>query len=309
MNHTRKERQYWTARRTAGRENATDMSYTIFTDATTDSIKGLSAVQTIPMSVELEGECYSYGPGGNVDPERFYEELRGGVFARTTQISPAEYYGQFQKYLEKGSDILYLCFSSGLSGTYQSSEICMEELREQYPERKILCVDSRSASVGAAVFVHEAAARQAQGMELEPLYQWLTEQRLNICHWFTVEDLEFLKRGGRIGAATAAVGTMLQIKPLLHIDDGGKLEVVSKPRGRKKANAVMLAKMESGWLPEISRFVVIGHAGNLNSAQVLQQEVSARFPDAEIQITEISPIIGAHTGPDMLALGYLGKNR
>ena len=289
------------------------MAYRIFTDATSDltleQLRGLPKVEIIPMQVEINGEQYTYGPYGNLPVPVFYELQRQGHFASTSQINPQTYHFYFNRALMQGMDVLYLGFSSGMSGCMQSAGITAEELKEKYPERKIICIDTLCASVGEGFLVQEAAARQAEGMEIEELAQWVRENRLKVCHWFTVDTFDHLKHGGRVGAASAAVGTMLGIKPMLHVDGEGKLAVMEKPRGQRKAMDAQLKRMEAGWQPGLGRRVIIGHGDDLDKAKLLQEEVIRKFPNAQIQLAYIGPVIGAHTGPGMLALIYWGDNR
>ena len=163
--------------------------------------------------------------------------------------------------------------------------------------------------VGESLFVHEALKKQYEGMDIDQLAAWIDANKLNVCHWFTVDTFEHLRHGGRVSAASAAVGSMLNIKPMLHVDDAGKLAVAKKPRGRKHAIREQVARMQEGWLPEISPLVVIGHGDDMDAARMLKEAVEAECPNADIHIAEIGPIIGAHTGPGMLALTYWGSNR
>lgn len=196
-----------------------------------------------------------------------------------------------------------------MSGMYQVTNLCAEELRVQYPERKIICIDTLCGSVGEGFLVREAARLQAGGMTVEELAQWVEPNKLRVCHWFTVDTFDHLKHGGRVGAASAAMGTLLQIKPLLHIDVAGRLKVVEKPRGNTKAMAAQLSKMEESWDCTMGKLVVIGHADCPERAAELKEQVKTRFPDADIHIADIGPIIGAHTGPGMLALIFWGYVR
>lgn len=196
-----------------------------------------------------------------------------------------------------------------MSGTFQSAQVCAEELREEYPDRQIVCLDTRCASAGEGFLVCEAAQRQAGGYTIEELSEWVIQHRLEVCHWFTVDVFDHLRRGGRVSAGTAVLGTALQIKPLLHVNQNGELAVVEKPRGRKQAIKAQLAKMEQGWLPEMGRTVVVGHGACPDGAQALQEAVQERFPEAKVLTADIGPIIGAHTGPGMLALIYWGNTR
>jgi len=290
-----------------------EYTYQIFTDATADLnedlIQGLPSIEIMPMPVEIGGREYQCGPDGDISAGQFYELQRNGCFASTSQINPAMFSEYFEPYLKMGKDILYLCFTSGLSGTYQSACLSIEELKERYPERQIVCVDTLCASVGEGFLVHEALKKQAEGFDMDTLCKWVLDHRLQVCHWFTVDTFEHLKHGGRVSAASAAVGTVLQIKPLLHVDEEGKLKVAEKPRGQKKAIASQIARMEKGWQPEITKTVIIGHGDNQEAAVALKTEVLKKIPESEIYLSDIGPVIGSHTGPGMLALIYMGDNR
>lgn len=287
--------------------------YQIFTDATADCspqwYKSLPPVGIAPMRVEIGGQEYLYGPDGTISVQRFYDLQKAGNYASTSQITPTQYFQSFEPALKAGNDVLYLCFSSGMSGTFQSAQVCVEELREEYPDRNIVCLDTLCASVGEGFLVCKAARRQAEGYTLEELSRWVTLHRLEVCHWFTVDVFDHLRRGGRVPAGTAVFGTALQIKPLLHVNQDGELAVVEKPRGRKQAIKAQLAKMEQSWLPEMGKTVVVGHGACPDGARVLQDAVQDRFPEATVLTADIGPIIGAHTGPGMLALTYWGNAR
>ena len=288
------------------------MTYQIITDATADLneelLAGLPDVKIIPMHVQVNGKEYLFGPGGNITNEEFYAYLRSGQFATTSQINPETYRDHFEKILKQGMDVLYLCFSSGMSKTIQSAQMAIAELQEEYPDRTILCLDTLCAAVGEGLFVMEAASKQAQGMDIQELYNWLEAHRLNLCHWVTVDTFDHLKHGGRVSATSAAMGTLLGIKPLIHVDADGKLVAMGKPRGKKKALEALLSNMEKGWLPEISNQVIIGHGDSLDVAKELRDMVAARFPEAEIYIAPIGPIIGAHAGPGVMTVFFWGNN-
>ncbi len=287
--------------------------YWIFTDATADmnekSMAYLPFIQVIPMQVFVGGWEYTYGPYGTITKREFYNLQDKGNFAKTSQINPTVYMRYFRMALQEGIDILYLCFSSGMSGTIQSAQLAIQELQDEYPERNIICIDTLCASVGQGLLIYEAAKRQAEGMCLNDLAQWILENRLNVCHWFTVDKFEHLLKGGRVSPAAAVVGTVLQIKPLLYVNQEGKLAVAEKLRGRKKALHAQIRRMEAEWEPEISRYVLIGHSHDPEGALELKYEVLKKFPDAVVAVTEVGPVIGAHTGPGLLALVYWGKNR
>lgn len=288
-------------------------AYQLFTDATADLAGDLlpktPSVEIIPMQVRVGGREYTYAPVGNISVKKFYQLQRRGEFATTSQVNPLVYFEHFEPCLCQGKDILYLCFSSGMSGTIQSANLCIEELRQKYPKRKVVCIDTLCASIGEGFLVREAARKQADGLSIDELADWILEYRLHVCHWFTVDTFDHLRHGGRVSSAAAMVGAALQIKPLLHVDEQGCLQVMEKPRGRKKAISAQIAKMEQGWNPELGKLVIIGHGDNPESADQLHQTVALRFPEAEIHIADIGPIIGAHTGPGMLAVIYWGNNR
>lgn len=289
------------------------MSYRVFTDATADLPKdplpGVDRLTVIPMTITLGGQEYTYGPGGNISVQDFYAGQRAGKFASTSQITPSTYFEYFEACLEAGEDILYLCFTSGMSGTYQTAQLCLDDLRERYPQRTMRCIDTRGASVGEGLLVAEAAQLQAEGMEMDELENWVLDHRFQACHWFTVDTFEHLKRGGRVSAAAAVVGTALQIKPMLRVSEEGVMEVVEKPRGSKRAMDALLGRMRKGWKPELSPTVFVGHGDCSERAEELRHLVQTEFPGAEIHIADIGPVIGSHTGPGMLALVFWGTER
>ena len=288
------------------------MTYQIITDAPADLngelLAGLPEVKIIPMNVQVNGREYLFGPGGNIECDEFYSYLRNGQFASTSQINPATYREYFEAILRAEKDLLYLCFSSGMSKTIQSAQMAIAELKKEYPDRTILCLDTLCAAVGEGLFVMEAARKQAQGMDIHSLYNWLEEHRMNLCHWVTVDTFDHLKHGGRVRATSAAMGTLLGIKPLIHVDENGKLVAMGKPRGKKKALEALLSNMEKGWLPEISNQVIIGHGDSPEVAKELRDMVAARFPEAEIYIAPIGPVIGAHAGPGVMTVFFWGNN-
>ena len=289
------------------------MAYRIFTDATADLndelLRGLPDITVIPMEVMVGTEMYSYGLNEGITATEFYQKLRNGQYARTSQINPSIYNDYFSEALEEGLDVLYLSFSSAMSSTYTSAELSRIELEEEYPERKIICVDTLCAAVGEGFLVCEALKKQQEGMSIAELTKWIEKHRLNVCHWFTVDTFEHLKHGGRVSAATAAIGTTLNIKPLLHVTNEGTLQAKEKPRGRKQALMVQLKKLEEGWMPELGKKIIIGHGDSLDRATELKKLILEKHPEAEIQIADIGAVIGAHTGSEVIALIYWGNNR
>ncbi len=285
------------------------MGYRIFTDATADLspelLAAMSGVTIIPMDITLGDRGYTYGPEGDITVDDFYAGQRSGLFGSTSQINFSTYSKYFGQALEAGEDVLYLCFSSGLSGTFQAVRLYAEDLRDQYPQRKIVCIDT----IGEGLLVAEAARLQAAGMDMEELAQWVADHRLESCHWFTVDTFEHLKHGGRVSAATAAVGSLLQIKPMLRLSETGELAVTEKPRGNRRAMEALLKRMRQGWTPQLSPTVIVGHGDCPDRAEELRRAVQAEFPTAQVTIAPIGPVIGAHTGPGMLALVFWGTER
>ena len=283
----------------------------------TDSSADLSAemaqeldVQVIPLSFIMKGRTYRNFPDNReMDPHLFYEALRQGEEATTAAINVAQYTEAMEPLLQAGKDVLILAFSSGLSATYNSSRLAVEELREKYPERKLYTVDTLCASLGQGLLVWYAAkARERGGTYLE-VRDWVEDRKLNLCHQFTVDDLHFLKRGGRISAATALVGSVLQVKPVLHVDNEGHLVNIGKVRGRQAALKALVDRMEETAIDSGSLTVFISHGDCLEDAQTVAGMVKKRFGVQNICINYVGPVIGAHSGPGTVALFYIGTNR
>ena len=216
---------------------------------------------------------------------------------------------EMKKCLEAGRDVLYIGFSSGLSATYNNGQLAVDELTKEYPERKILASDSLCASLGQGLLIYYAAKMRQAGDNIETVYNFCEKNKLHICHQFTVDDLFFLKRGGRINAATAIVGSMLGVKPVLHVDDAGKLINIGKARGRKQSIIAMFEKMKETVLMEKYRTVFISHGDCLEDAQSLADMIESHFHPEFIEINTVGPVIGAHSGPGTLALFYYGSVR
>jgi DegV family protein with EDD domain len=285
------------------------MSYQIITDATADMDWNLWDVCVIPMEVRLNQLAYSYGPdGAMVSIHDFYKEQQAGAETSTSQISPFEFNRVFERYLSQGEDILYLGFSSGMSGTFQNACLTADELMEQYPKRRIVCVDTLAASVMEGYLVYEAARKKAEGVSLEDLAAWVKALRKQTCCRFVVNDLNTLKRGGRISSATALVGAALQIKPILEINENGCLQMIDKKRGRKKAISSLLNYYHTNRKKSADEIVVIGHGECLKDAEMLRNAIQGQYPQTKVLITYVGPIIGAHTGPGMLSVAFSRSN-
>ena len=227
----------------------------------------------------------------------------------TTQVNSEEFLHVFTPLLEGGEDVLYIAFSSGLSGTCQSAVLARNELKKRFPNRRLEVFDSRCASMGEGLLVWHAAKLRQQGKSLEEVLAWLKENVLRLCHWFTVDDLNHLKRGGRVSTATALVGTMLGIKPVLHVDDEGHLIPVSKVRGRRQSLDSLVKHMQETAMDPAGQMVFISHGDCLEDARYVEEQVRQRLGVQEVRVGYIGPVIGAHSGPGTVALFFLGKER
>lgn len=286
------------------------MSYILASDATLDLPMELVEkynIAVVPMAFTLEGEeILHYPDERNMTTEAFYEALKQGKKSVTSQINPANYVEFFTPILEKGNDILYVCFTSGLSGTYQSALIAKGMLEEEFPERTIYVVDSLCASAGQGFFVYLTALKKEEGLSIEELKDWVTEKRTRIAHWFTVDDLFHLQRGGRLSFAEAMLGSALKIKPIISVDGEGKLYVENKVRGNKKSVEYMIAKINDT-MDDNEHTVFIGHGDAEERALELKEKLLEKTKAENIFITKVGPIIGTHTGPGMLAVLYMKK--
>jgi DegV family protein with EDD domain len=266
-------------------------------------------VAVVPLRYTIQGqERLDWPDHREMDPHVFYDLLRQGERATTAALNVHDYLEHLTPLLQAGQDVLVLVFSSGLSTTYQSCVLAAEELREQYPDRKLLVVDTLCASMGQGLLVWHAAQLRAQGKTIEEVRDWVEENKLHLCHWFTVDDLNHLKRGGRVSAATALVGTMLSIKPVLHVDDEGHLVSMGKARGRAASLKALVDKMAQTAIEPEKQTIFISHSDCEEDARKLAELVRERF-GVEAVIGEIGPVIGAHSGPGTLALYFLGKER
>lgn len=241
--------------------------------------------------------------------KELFNSLRAGGTASTSAINPAEWGAVIEKVLESGQDALVLSFSSGLSATYQNAVIAAEELREKYPDRRIRVVDTLCASLGQGLLVWYACKKRDEGMALDELADWCEETKMHLCHWVIADDLMHLKRGGRISAATAVAGTLLQIKPVIHMDDAGKLVNVGKARGRKAAIQTICNKVGELGIPGANDTVFICHGDCLEDAKQLEAMLKEKYGTKHVFIYYIGAVIGAHAGPGTMAVFFLGDHR
>ena len=287
--------------------------YVLITDSSADLSQEMVqelGVTVLPLSFTIQGKTYrNYPDNREMDLPLFYDMLRAGELATTSAVNVAEYTQAVEPILQEGKDVLILAFSSGLSSTYQASVLAAGELREKYPDRKIYTVDTLCASLGQGLLVYLAAQEQRKGKSIEEVRDWAEETKLHLCHQFTVDDLHFLKRGGRISATTAVVGSMLQIKPVLHVDNEGRLINIGKARGRQASLKALVDKMEKTVTEEGKKTVFISHGDCRKDAVTVADMVRERFGTQDIRINFVGPVIGAHSGPGTLALFYLGTER
>ncbi len=285
--------------------------YVIFTDSACDIPEETLrewGVGYQSLTYTFEGDPREYSNYELPYPE-FYDRVRKGGVARTAAVSAGVFKDAFEEVLRQGLDLLYIGFSSGLSTTCNSAEIAAEELLEKYPDRKIRCVDTRGASAGFGLLVYMAVEKKKTGASLEEVEQLMLDSRFHLCHWFTVEDLVYLKRGGRISAATAFVGNMLSFKPVLHMDDPGHLINMFKVRGRKASLEALADKYGELALDKANGTVFISHGDCRADAEKLAGMLKDRYGADVDRIVYVGPVIGAHSGPGTLALFFLGKER
>lgn len=288
-------------------------TYQIFTDSSCDLPGSLArelGLHVVPLSVQLRGREYENDSDGwNLDIKDFYNAIRSGELTSTSAVNPDKWAKAMEPVLAAGQDILVLAFSSGLSATYSSAALAAKELGARYPQRKLRVVDTLSASLGQGLLCYLTVQQQRAGKSLEEAADYAEQNRLHLCHWFTVDDLMFLKRGGRISAATALMGTMLKIKPVLHMDNAGHLVNVGKARGRRASIDALAAKLGQTALEPEKQTVFISHGDCQEDADYLAGVLRERYRIQDIRINYVGPVIGSHSGPGTLALFFLGSQR
>ena len=283
--------------------------FVIITDSASDLPASLAKemeVEVIQLEVNMEGDLRL---NDEVDVKEFYDYLRAKHSAKTSAVNMDRFMEHFGSVAAGGKDILYVSFSSGLSATYMAAKNAAEEIMEKYPDVRIVVVDSLCASLGQGLFVKLAYDKKKEGATIDEIAAYLEEKKPNLAHWFTVDDLFFLKRGGRVSAATAVVGTMLQIKPVLHVDDAGKLISMDKARGRQGSLKALLERMRATAIDPASQTVYISHGDCYDDAKRLADMISEELGVTDVLISEIGPVIGAHAGPGTVALFFLASER
>ena len=287
--------------------------FIILTDSSADlsgEMAQAADVQVLPLTFTIGGADYhNYPDNREMDPHLFYQRLRAGEVATTAAVNMNQYVEAIEPLLQAGRDVLVLAFSSGLSATFQSSKLAVEELSEKYPERKLYTVDTLCASLGQGLLVWYAARMKNEGRGIGAVRDWLEENKLHLCHWFTVDDLHFLKRGGRISSATAVLGTMLSIKPVMHVDYEGHLTKVGTARGRNASLKALVDHMAETAIDPAGQTVFISHGDCEEDANKVAEDVKRRFGVQTVVLNNVGPVIGAHSGPGTVALFFLGRHR
>ena len=288
------------------------MSYKIITDSCCDFTKQQYAelgLSYVPLTLLYKGEAHDSFTETD-ELHAFYDGIRGGEMPTTSAVNPEGWASIMRPVLEEGKDVLCLAFTSGLSTTYQSAVIAANELKEEYPDRTINVVDTLCAALGQGLLVMHACKRRDAGMGLEELTAWVEENKHHMAHWVTVDDLNHLKRGGRVSATTAFVGGMLNIKPIIHVDENGKLDTVAKVRGRKAAMELLANKVAELGAGYDNETVTVAHGDCPEDAETLANLIKAKCPFVKnVVIGYVGGVIGAHTGPGVLVSFFLGKER
>ncbi len=286
--------------------------YIITTDSASDLPKEYIQKENLyvqPLFYNIGNQIY--GGANNLDYKVFYNRMRQGEMPVTNAIIPEEMRNDLRPFLEQGYDILHLAFSSGLSSSCQNAALAANELREEFPDRKIVVIDTYAASLGEGLLVHKAIQLKKQGKSLEEVAKWVEDNRDHLCHLFTVDDLFHLQRGGRVSKTVAVIGTMINIKPVLHVDNAGELKMLKTVRGRKKSLLYLVDRMEElckGYENE-NDVVFISHGDCMEDAQFVADRIKERLGIQNFIIDYVSPTIGAHSGPGTIALFFMGKEK
>lgn len=289
------------------------MSFEIVTDSSANLPESMIeewGLHILSLVFRVKGQEYaSYTKGEVADLASFYKMMREKEEITTSLVNLDQCSDLIIGLLEQGKDVLYIGFSSGLSGSYQAVSMLVNDLQEQYPNRKVYAVDTLSAALGEGLLVYYAAQMRQEGKTIEEVRDWLFENRLHLCHWFTVDDLFFLHRGGRVSKTSAVVGSMLNIKPVMHVDDEGHLILVEKARGRRKSLDALCTHMEETAIEPENQVVYISHGDCIDDAMYLANRVKERLHVKDVLVHILDPVIGAHSGPGTVALFFLGTKR
>lgn len=289
------------------------MAFQIVTDScanlTADIIRQYGLVM-LPLEYLMDGVSHKITADTKAaDYKAFYQKMREGKVAKTSMINGEAVRPVLEDILKSGKDILYIGFSSALSGTVQSVKATLDQLAEQYPDRKCITVDSLAAAMGEGLLVTHAALQQQAGKSIDEVADWLERNKLHLCHLFTVDDLKYLRRGGRISGATALIGSVLQIKPLMHVDNEGRLVAFGKVRGRKASIQALLKRMGEIIIKPAEQIIYVIHGDCEEEAKAIAKEIKTRFKPKSIVLNYVDQVIGAHSGPGTLAIFFLASER
>lgn len=286
-------------------------NYVIFTDSGSDikpSILKDWGVKYLALTLRINGDDREY-LDGEMDIKEFYDKMRAGSVAKTSAINVDAFYNAFKAEAEAGNDVMYIGFSSGLSTTCNSGMLAMNQLKSEYPERTFLAVDSLAASAGQGLLVKLGVDKKQSGASIQENCEYLESIKLNICHWFTVDDLVYLKRGGRISPTLAFVGNTLGLKPLLHVDNEGHLISMAKIKGRKRAIAALADKVGEAADDPVNGTIFISHGDCMSEVEKLVEILKTKYNATVDLITDVGAVIGAHAGPGVIAIFYVGRER
>ena len=289
------------------------MSFKIVTDSCanlTDEVIDRFGLTILPLTFMVDGKQHtSYKKQEKSNLPKFYKMMREGKVVTTSLPNLVDSKNEIEKILQGGDDVLFIAFSSGLSGTHTAIDLICKELASKYDDRKIFSVDTLAAAAGQGMLVWMAAEMRDEGKSIEEVRDWLEDNKLHLAHWFTVDDLHFLERGGRVSKTAAFAGTVLNIKPVLHVDDEGHLIPMEKVRGRKKSIESLAQHMKETMVEPYNYKVLISHGDCLEDAELLASKVKEVTGQEDIHINCLDPVIGAHSGPGTLALFYLATSR
>lgn len=288
------------------------MNTIIITDSCSDLPLWYVEQKKIPIvnfTFNFKEKEYKDDLGQSISHSEFYNAVRNGEMPTTSQVNVQTFIDFFEKYIKQDKTIIYLCFSSALSGTYNSALLARKTLLEKYPHADINIIDTKAASMGQGLLVHYAMDLLDQGASKQEIIDWVEDNKLKIAHWFTVDDLGHLKRGGRLSGTAAFVGTVLNVKPVLHVDDEGRLVPVVKAKGRKKSLKTLVEKMEATIVDPEKQTIFISHGDSINDAYYLASMIKEKFTVKDIIINHIGPVIGSHAGPGTIALFFKATER
>jgi DegV family protein with EDD domain len=290
-----------------------ESKYVIFTDSSADLMPDMVAeadIHEVPLSFMIDGKEYlNYYDQREIKCHDFFELMRQGKIIKTSQATPGRFLEAIDPFMKDGYDVLMISFSSALSGTYNSACQAMEYLKETYPERKMYCIDTLGASSGQGFIVFQAGLNRKSGMSLEDNKAWVETHILHMAHWFTVDDLNTLKRGGRLSATKAFLGTLLKLKPVMHMDDLGRLVPVETVRGRKQALMSIYQHFADTAIDPDKNPVMIVHGDDLMTAKWLGEKLQNDFKVPKVYYTDLGPVIGAHAGPNTISLFFWATER